>query len=141
MSSENDKMEDAAKTTKTLQDRSMRTISLRDETTSWAAARLHVVSDTKIRDVENEQRVVIVSQGEKISSATSVRTHNVPLQTVSEYEFLNPVPNMDPESSGYTALTLAAETGELENIRLELDRGSDVNAYDRTSVDALQLAP
>ena len=134
------KMGDAAKTTKTLQDRSMRLLSLGDETTSWAAARLHVVNDTKIRDVENEQRAVIASQGEKISSATSVRTPNEPLRTVSEDEFLNPVPDMDLESSGYTALSLVAEAGDVESMRLEVDREADFNAHDRVIVDPLKLA-
>ena len=64
------KMEDAAEATKALHHASTKLLGPGDEITSWAAARLPAVSDRKIRYVENEQRAIVASQGDKLSSDT-----------------------------------------------------------------------
>ncbi|KAL9137486.1 MAG: hypothetical protein Q9175_001311 [Cornicularia normoerica] len=140
MFSKNGKMEDAAETTKILYDASMKLLNTGDEITSWAAARLPVVRERKIRYAEDGQRAVIASRGEKMSSTTPARTTNEIMQAVYEDERLNRVSNIDPECFGFTALRSAALTGNVKDIRRELDRGVDVNARDGQPAAALLLA-
>lgn len=140
MFSKNGKMEAAGETTKTLHDASMSLFGPGDEVTSWAAARLPAVMDRKIHNAENELRAVIASQGGKQSSITPRRTHNNLPQSMSQEQLFDPAPDMDFDTQGYDAITLAAETGDVETIRLELDSGVDVNARNQASVSALHLA-
>ena len=133
MFSKNGKMEAAGETTKTLHDASMSLFGPGDEIASWAAARLPAVMDRKIRNAESELRAVIASQGEKQSSITPRCIRNDFSRCMSQEQLFNPAPDMDFDKRGFDAITFAAETGDTERFQLELDRGADVNAHDRTS--------
>lgn len=139
--SKNGKMEDAAETTTALQAASMKLFGPEDETTSWAAARLPVVRDRKIRYAENEQRAVIASRGEKLSSMTPRHRPHEYLRTMSQdnemFLELDPAPSSE---FGFSALILAALNGDIKGIRQELDRGTDSNRNGRNLEHALRVA-
>ena len=141
MFSKNGKMEDAAEATKTLHDASMKLLGLEDQITTWAAARLPTVRARKIQYAESEQRAVIASRGEKLSSSLSGRTSDALLQPKSQDQTQIHVSNMDSIfTSRYTALTLAVSNGDMYKIILQLNRGADINEHDADFVTALQEA-
>ena len=139
--SKNGKMEDAAETTTALHAASMKLFGPGDETTSWAAARLPVVRDRKIRYAENEQRAVVASRGEKLSLMTPRHRSNEYLRSMSQdnemFLELDPAPSSE---FGFSALILAALNGDIKGIRQELDRGTDLNRSGRNLEPALQVA-
>lgn len=146
MFSKNGKMEAAGETIKTLHDASMSLFGPEDEITSWAAAQLPAMMDRKTRNAENELRAVIASQGQKQSSITPRHMPNDFPQSMSQEQLFDPAqlfdhaPDMDFDTRGCNAIISAADTGDVESIRLELDRGADVNARNRASESALMFA-
>ncbi len=141
MLSKNGKLSGAAETTKALYDASMTLLGPGDEITTWAAARLPVVTDRKIQYAEYEQRAVIASQGPKQSSITPGPTPNEHLQTMSGDMSLPHYSRWSArDKHEYTAITRAASNGDMKGILLELKRGADVNGRDANRVTALQIA-
>ena len=109
------KMEDATEATKALHQASTNLLGPGDEITSWAAARLPAVRDRKIRYAENEQRAIVASQGDKLSSATRGHTSS-PTSELPPYLF----------ESGIISLTLAASNGDVQGVQLILERGANI---------------
>ena len=139
------KLEDAAETTKALHHASTNILGPDDEITLWAAARFPAVRDRKVRNVENEQRATIASQGEKLTSAipghlsrpTSATPEHISMPTS------DPPPYRIDDSldSEINALVLAASKGDIEGIRLILERGARfIDGTAANPRNALQLA-
>ena len=128
------KMEDATEATKALHHASTELLGPGDEITSWAAARLPAVRDRKIQNAENEQRAIVASQGDKISSDTPRHTS----RPTSEFA---PYRAEYPFDSEINALTLAASKGDIKDVRLILERGANfLNLPGAESRTALQWA-
>lgn len=142
MFSENGKMEDAAETTKTLHDASMKICGPGDEITSWAAARLPVARDDNNPNVQGEQSGVIAPRGPKLNSDTLRRRSDEPDHT--RQGILQSRPQEKSTShvaeGKLVALTVAAWNGNLEDVRQQLNRGADINRHDTNSITALSGA-
>ena len=141
MFSKNGKMEDAAETTESLHDTSVRLLGPEDEITSWAAARLPVVRHRKIQYAEHEQRAVVASQGPKLNPTTPERTPDEPLQSLSQDDRLVRAADTGPLSQfSCDTLLLAAGKGDLRSVQRQLDSGVDRNRNNRNSEIALREA-
>ena len=141
MLSKNGKLGSATEGTKALYDASMTLLGPGDEITTWAAARLPVVTDRKIQYAEYEQRAVIASQGEKQSPITPGPTPSERLQAMLVDKPLPLSPSWSArDTHGYTAITRAASNCDMKGILLELKRGADVNEQDANGANALQIA-
>ena len=118
--SKNGNMGVAAETMEALHAASMEQLGSGDEITSWAAARLPAVRETKHRNANNEQRAIVASRGGKLSS-------------------------MSPEVNSLTSnklgkLPFAASTGDIEGVREEMDPLEIFYEYKPMLSTALSLA-